>query len=448
MIPPEVAYARNGGVHIAYQTVGDGPRDLLLAQGLFSHLDHQWELPAYADFLRRLASFARLVMFDPRGSGLSDRALDLPPLEDQMDDVSAVLAAAGSDRPVLVGMSQSGLMAMLYAATYPDRVSGLVLYGAYPTAVRDADFPWGRSSAWLDEWARVLDEGWGTGATLAHVAPTALADPAFRRWWARFERLASSPGSAVAFATIYGRMDVREVLASIRVPTLVLQRRDDVYRAAAIGRYLADRIDGAQLVLLEGVDHLPYVGDADAIATEIQAFVTGVRPPRQGNRVLATVLFTDIVGSTERAAALGDSAWADLLRRHHSIVREAIARHRGREIDTAGDGFLATFDGPARAVRAALEARDSLAGLDIAIRAGVHTGEVELDGGEVRGLAVHIGSRISALARAGEVLVSGTARDLAVGSDLEFEDRGRQALKGIPGDWAVFSAAARASNHS
>jgi len=262
----EVAYARNGELHIAYQVVGSGKHDLLLAQGIFSHLDHQWELPSYAGFLRRLASFSRLIMLDPRGSGLSDRGLELPPLEDQMDDVTAVLDAARSERPVLVGVSQSGLMAMLYAATFPDRVSGLVLYGAYPVTLRDAEYPWGRSEAWLQEWIRTLDEGWGTGATLAQVAPSGVVDPAFRHWWAMFERMSSSPGSAVAFARTYSYLDLRKVLPSIRVPTLILQRRNDVYRDAAIGRYLASQIQGAEYVELEGVDHLAYVGDSEADA--------------------------------------------------------------------------------------------------------------------------------------------------------------------------------------
>ena len=442
MDTPDVAYARNGDVHIAYQVVGDGPHDILLAQGIFSHLDHQWELPAYAAFLQRLASFGRLIMLDPRGCGLSDRALTLPPLEEQMDDLTAVLDAARSERPVLLGISQSGAMAMLYAATYPERAAGLVLYGAYPAALRDPTFPWGRSTAWLEEWTRLLDEVWGTGATLSQVAPSRVADPSFRRWWARLERLASSPGSAVAFARIYGRMDVRQVLPTIRVPTLVLQRRDDVFRPAAIGRYLADHIAGSRYVELDGVDHLPYVGDMESIAVEIEAFVTGTKAARGSNRVLATVLFTDIAGSTERAATLGDRAWADLLNRHHEIMRASIVRFRGREVDTAGDGFFATFDGPARAIRAALAAQAGMAEFGVQIRAGVHTGEVELDQDHVRGLAVHIGARIGALAAADEVLVSGTVRDLSVGSDLLFDDRGVHALKGIPGEWPIFAVAA------
>ncbi len=313
-----------------------------------------------------------------------------------------------------------------------------MLYAAYPTALRDATFPWARTEAWLEEW--VLDEGWGSGATLAQVAPTRLADPAFRRWWTRFERLASSPGSAVAFARAYGRMDVRDVLSTIQVPTLVLQRRDDVYRTAAIGRYLAEHIPGARYVELEGVDHPPYLGDSESVSAEVEAFVTGARTARATDRVLATVLFTDLVGSTERAAALGDRAWAELLTKHHEIVRRAIAQHRGREVDTAGDGFFAVFDGPARAIRSALAARDELATIGLTIRAGVHSAEVELDGDTVRGLAVHIGARIAAAASGGEVLVSSTVRDLAVGSDIAFVDRGTHALKGVPGERRLYAA--------
>jgi pimeloyl-ACP methyl ester carboxylesterase len=436
---PETRYVKVGEVHIAYQTVGEGPVDLVYVPGIFSHLDYQWEEPSNARFLRRFAEFSRLIMFDPRGVGLSDRAPELPILEEQMDDLRAVLDATGSERPALLGVSQGGPMAILFAATHPGRTSALVLFGAYAAVRADADYPWGRSPEWLAEFTRQLDESWGTGSFLTQVAPTRAEDESFRRWWGRLERFAASPGNALAFARMNIQTDIRHVLPVIGVPTLLLQRRGDVYRNPGNARYLADHIPGSKLVELPGIDHLPFVGDSDAIVEEIQEFLIGVRRAAEPERVLATVLFTDVVGSTEKAAALGDRRWRDLLDEHNAAVRRELERFRGREVDVAGDGFLATFDGPARAIRCAVAVREAVRPIGIDLRAGLHSGEVDLAGEGVRGIAVHIGARVARLARPGEVLVSSTVKDLVVGSGIEFEARGIHELKGVPGEWQLFA---------
>jgi class 3 adenylate cyclase len=435
---PVTRYARNGDAHIAYQVFGSGP-DILLLPGIFTNLDRQWDEPGYAAFLERLASFARVTAVDLRGTGLSDRAYELPQPEELVDDVTAVLAAVGIERATIAGFSQGGQPALLYAATYPRRVDGLILYAAYASARREDDYPWGRSDAWTAEWLRLLDEEWGTGAFLPLVAPTRAADPRFRAWWTRFERAANSPAGAMAFARVYGSVDVRHLLPTIAAPTLVLQRRDDVYRAAGQAAYIADRIGGAALVELDGVDHLPYVGDWQSITDEIERFISGATRAPETDRVLATVMFTDIAGSTALAATLGDRRWRDAVERHNDIVRRAIDRYRGREIDTAGDGFFATYDGPARAIRCAGAIRDGVRELGIDVRIGLHTGEVEQVGTEVRGLAVHIGSRAMAVAEPGEIVATSTVRDLVVGSGISFSDRGRHELKGVPEPWQLYT---------
>lgn len=350
MQPPETRYAKAGEVHIAYQVVGDGPIDLVLIPGLWTHVEHQWEDPGFAHFLGRLASFTRLIVLDVRGAGLSDRALTLPPMEQQMDDVLAVMDATGSASAAFFGLSQAGPMAILFAASHPERTAALVLYATYARPQREDNYPWGRSAEWMADYDRLIDQEWGSGVFLSQVAPSRVADEQFRQWWSRYERLSYGPGNALAYFHMNSEVDVRAVLPTIRVPTLVLQQRDDVYREPGHSRYLADHIPEAKLVELPGVDHLPYLGDSDAILDEVQEFLTGVRPPPEHDRVLATVLFTDSVKSTERASALGDRAWSELLARHRVLVRQELNRFRGREIDTAGDGFLATFDGPARAV--------------------------------------------------------------------------------------------------
>ncbi len=442
MQSPESRYVKTrDGVHLAYQVVGEGPLDLVFLPGLFTHLEYQWEEPSSAKFLERLAAFSRLILFDPRGTGLSDRAPELPIADHQMDDVNAVLDVIGSERAALLGLSQGGPMAALYAATYPQRVSALILYGSYPSARVRPDFPWGRSAEWLEDYARTLDQAWGMGALLPTMAPSRADDPAFRDWWARYERLSSAPGNALAYYRMNVQTDVRHVLPTIRLPTLLLHRRDDAFRPIETSRYMAEQIPDAKLVELEGVDHLPFVGDSQAVVDEIQEFLTGVRSPPESDRVLATVLFTDIVGSTQRVAELGDREWTDLLERHHRVVRRHLQRFRGRDVDTAGDGFLATFDGPARAIKCAVAIGEEIRELGMEIRAGLHTGEVELVGSDVRGIAVHIGARVAALAGPGEVLVSNTVRDLVAGSGIDFEDRGSHTLKGVPGEWEVLAVA-------
>jgi pimeloyl-ACP methyl ester carboxylesterase len=438
-VTPETRYAKSGDVHIAYQVVGDGPIDLVFIPGLFTHVEHQWEEPNFARFLGRLASFSRLIIFDARGAGLSDQAPELPPMEEQMDDLLAVLDAVGSSSAVIFGLSQAGPMAILFAASHPERTRAIVLYGSYASPRRQDGYPWGRSAEWMEDYGRQIDRDWGSGVFLEQVAASRLNDEPFRRWWGKYERLSHGPGNALAYFRMNAQIDVRAVLPSIQVPTLVLQRRGDVYRDPGHARYLAENIPGAKLVELDGIDHLPYLGDADAIVDEVEEFLTGVRPPPERDRVLATVLFTDIVGSTQHASALGDRAWRELLERHHSLIRGELNRYRGREIDTAGDGFLAMFDGPARAVRCASAIVAAMPGIGLEVRAGVHTGEVELMGAGLGGIAVHIGARVAALAQAGEVLVSGTVRDLVAGSGIEFADRGEVALKGVPGQWRLFS---------
>jgi class 3 adenylate cyclase len=411
----------------------------VLIPGLFTHVEHQWEEPSFARFLNRLASFSRLIVFDARGAGLSDQAPELPPMEEQVDDLVAVLDAVGSSSAAIFGLSQAGPMAILFAASHPERTRAIVLYGSYASPRQREGYPWGRSPEWMDAFVRQVDQAWGSGVFLPEVAPSRVDDEPFRRWWGKYERLSHGPGNALAYFRMNAQIDVRAILGTIQVPTLVLQRDGDTYRDPGHARYLAGNIPGAKLVELAGTDHLPYLGDADAILDEVEEFLTGVRPPPERERVLATVLFTDIVGSTERASILGDRAWKELLARHHAVVREELARYRGREIDTAGDGFLATFDGPARAVRCAKAIVAAMPGIGLEVRAGVHTGEIELIGPGVGGIAVHIGARVAALAGPSEVLVSGTVHDLVAGSGIEFENRGEASLKGVPGRWRLFA---------
>ena len=436
---PETRYARSGDVNIAYQVVGRAPRDLVLVPGWVSNIEVFWEDPRVARFLGRLAAFARLILFDKRGTGLSDRAGDPPTLEQRMDDVRAVMDAVGSERAALCGYSEGGVMCALFAATYPARTTALVMHGSYARLTPAPEHPWGRTpeaqQAWLEECRR----GWGGPVGLELRAPSLAHDEQARQWWARFLRLSASPAAAVALSRMNYEIDIRHVLPAIRVPTLILHSRNDRTIDPESGRYLAAHIPGARYVDLAGIDHLPWGDDADAILDEIEEFLTGVRHGPEPERVLATVLFTDIVNATERAAALGDRRWRDLLDGHHARVRRELARFRGREIDTAGDGFLAAFDGPARAVRCAAAVRDQVRGLGLEVRAGLHTGECEVMGPKLGGLAVHIGARIAALAAPSEVLVSSTVRDLVAGSGLRFRDRGRHALKGVPGEWQLFA---------
>lgn len=432
-------YADSHGVKIAYQVHGEGELTLVFVPGFVSHVEVVWEDPSAARFLRRLASFARLVIFDKRGQGLSDRPGDPPTLEESMDDLGAVMEAATCERAAILGISEGGPMSMLFAATYPDRVFSLVLYGTYARMVNAPDFPLGIREDVLDRWGEMVQREWGGPTGLRHWAPSMLGDSAFEGWWARLLRQGTSPAGAIALMDLYRELDVRPVLSSIDVPTLVLHRDDDRIVLPRQGRFLAERIAGARYVELPGTDHLAWTDDQDALLDEVEEFLTGSRRAREPERSLATILFTDIVASTERAAELGDRAWRDLLARHDAIVRRQLAIHRGREVKTLGDGFLATFDGPARAIRCATAIREELAEIGVAVRAGIHTGEIELIGEDVGGMAVNIGARIGALAGPGEVLVSSTVRELVVGSGLEFGERGTHALKGAPGEWRLYA---------
>lgn len=433
---PDTHYARSGDVRIAYQVVGRGPFDLVFVPGFISNLDHYWEEPTLARFLTRLGSFSRLILFDKRGTGLSDRIGNLPTLEERMDDVRAVMDAVGSQAAALFGISEGGAMSMLFAASYPARTRALVLYGTY-----------GHFSSWVlppEKFATFLDlidKSWGTGESLKNFAPGKLGDDAFKRWWARFERLGASPSAVIALMQMNNEIDVRHIAPAIRVPTLVLHRADDPRVSVEAGRFLGKSIPDAKYVELPGSDHLAWAGDVDRLADEIEEFLTGSRAQVEPERVLATVLFTDIVNSTKRALELGDRRWRTLLNQHDAAVRAELARHRGREVKTLGDGFLATFDGPARAVRCAAAITEAVRTMGLTVRSGVHTGEVELQGDDISGVAVHIAARIAALAAADEVLVSTTVRDLVAGSNLRFSDKGTQRLKGLPEEVRLFAVA-------
>jgi pimeloyl-ACP methyl ester carboxylesterase len=446
---PETRFAVSGDAHIAYQVVGAGPRDLVYVPGWVSNVALSWDEPLYARFLTRLTTFTRLILFDKRGTGLSDRipGEGVPTLEQRMDDVRAVLDAVGSERSALFGVSEGGPMCALFAATYPDRTEALVTYGSYARRQRAPDYPWGQSEADLAASLREIEEGWGGPVGRAARAPSAAHDERFMRFWSSYLVQSASPQAALTLARMNAEIDVRPILPAIRVPTLILHRTGDRIVRTEEARYLAEHIPDARLVLIAGDDHLPWVGDQDAVLDEIEEGLTGIRRGPELNRVLATVLFTDIVDSTKRAAELGDSRWKQLLHAHDEIVRAELARFRGIEVKTTGDGFLAIFDGPARAVGCAQAITEAVRRLGIDVRAGCHTGEIEHVPGDVTGLAVHIGARVSALAAAGEVLVSSTVKDLVVGSGLSFEDRGSHGLKGVPDRWHLFAVAGgRASN--
>ena len=441
---PETKYAKSGTLHIAYQIVGDGPLDLVFVHGWISHIEHLWEEPSLARFLRRLASFSRLILLDKRGTGLSDPVpLDeLPTLEQRMDDVRAVMDAAGSQRAALFGTSEAGALNLLFAATHPQRIAALILLNSYARLAWSADYAFGIPADAAESLLRGIEEGWGKGVAFEALVASQSDNESMRRWWARYQRLAASPGAAVTLLRRAFDTDARAVLPAITVPTLILHRAGDPFTGAEHGRYLADHIPGARYVELSGVDHLFFAEDADPLAAEVQEFLTGVRDAGEADRVLATVLFVDIVGSTEHAVRLGDRRWHDLLDAYYRVVRPELARFRGREIDSSGDGVFATFDGPARAIRCACALRTAVHGLGLAVRVGVHTGECEVIGPKIGGLAVHIGARVTAAAEVDDVFVSSTVKDLVAGSGIRFEDRGTHALKGVPGEWRLFAVAA------
>jgi len=436
---PQTRYAKApDGTSIAYQVLGDGPVDLVYAAGIWSNVELMWDDPDWAHFLERLASFCRLTVFDMRGVGLSDRGPDRPTIELQRDDIAAVMDAVGIEDAVVFAGARAGTMAMLFAATHPDRTKALIVYAPVAKIVATPDFPFGKSTdeqeAFFERFVREV----GTGRNLKLQAPSRAEDERFVVWWARFERLVASPSAYEELARIFTDVDVRHALPAIHVPTLVIHRKGDRIVSSDQVRYVADQIEGAVLVELPGVDHIPFVGDGDAIVDEVEEFVTGARPAPGADRVLATVLFTDIVGSTERQAALGDEGWKRLLRRHHAEVREQLTRFRGLEQDTAGDGFYVRFDGPARAIGCAQEIVRAVRPLGIEVRTGVHTGECEIVEGKCSGLSVSIGARVMAHAGPSEVLTSQTVKDLTAGSGLKFEDAGEHELKGVPGRWHLY----------
>jgi pimeloyl-ACP methyl ester carboxylesterase/class 3 adenylate cyclase len=425
---------------VAYQVLGDGPVDLIAVAELLSHCEHRWEEPGLTRSLSRLTSFSRLILFDKRGTGLSDPvAVDhLPSLEERAQDLAGVLDAVGVEHAAVAGFSEGGVDAMFFAATRPERVSSLVLYGAWPRFFADDSYPAGWDRAMLEALTEGVLTAWGQGRLLPLVAPSVTDDERLVSWWAGYERLAASPGVAAAFLRIALDVDVRTVLPAITVPTLVVHRRDDVFSPVAHGRYLAAHIAGATYVELEGRDHPFFIGDDDSVIDAIEEHITGTRPAPRQDRVLATALFVDIVGSTDRVAAIGDRAWANLLEAHHTLVRRQLERFAGREIDTAGDGVFAAFDGPARAVACGCAIRDASRGLGLEVRAGLHTGECELIGGKIGGLTVHIAARVAAQAEPNEVLVSRTIKDLSAGSGIRFEDRGTHVLKGVNEAWQLY----------
>src|SRR5436190_2300331 len=444
MSSPPTQYAKSGDTSIAYHVVGEGPIGLGLLLGFATHLGLQWESPPFSRFFGRIGSFARLIVFDKRGTGLSDPVTEVPTLEERVDDVRAVMDAAASERAALYGISEGGPMSVMFAATHPDRVTALVLYGAMGRTTEAPDYPWASPAEALRESAaEFIAPYWGQHAEgmVELFAPSLAGDPQAVEFTARFERSAASPAMVQQIFEMFLDIDVRDILPTIHVPTLVLHRRGDRVVNRRAGEELAAQIPGARYVELPGIDHLPWAGDSESVLGEIEEFLTGARSVPELDRVLATVMFTDIVGSTERAGELGDARWREVLATHQAAVRRDLSRFRGREVKTLGDGCLATFDGPARAIQCGEAIADGARSLGLEVRVGLHCGEVEMMDGDVGGIAVHIAARVGALAGAGEVLVSSTVKDLVAGSGIRFEDRGSQHLKGISDEWRLFAAA-------
>ncbi len=441
---PQTRYARSGDLHIAYLVAGQGPLDLVYVPTWISQAEHYWEEPSVANYFRRLASFSRLIMFDRRGTGMSDPVPRAPTLEEQMDDVVAVMDAAGSERAAVLALLEAGAMAAMFAATHPDRTTALILYEAQPRMSWAPDYDWATKQE--DREAFIHGGGldaWGDGSRIAALAPSAADNPRLREWYGKLERLAASPGTAAEMMLMNGQVDVRAVLPTIKVPTLVMHRSGDKFIDIRHGRYLAEHIPGARLVELPGDEAMAFGGSSADELDEIEEFLTGARHTSRSERILATVMFSDIVDSTRRAAELGDRRWRELLSSIELEVGRELSRFRGRAVKTMGDGFLATFDGPARAIRCATAIRDQARNqFGLEVRTGLHTGEVEVIGDDVGGIAVHIGARVGSSAQAGEVLVSRTVKDLVVGSGISFEDRGERELRGVPGTWQLFAVAA------
>lgn len=437
---PTTRYVKSGDFNIAYQVFGEGDVDLVVVPGWVSHLELDLEDRHYGRFARRLASFSRLIRFDKRGTGLSDRVdpHNLPTLEERIDDVRAVMDGVGSERAALLGISEGGPMSILFSATHPDRTTALILFGTAATVGAGED-PTGISRRTLEDILRGVEEHWGGPVLVEIFCPSLADDPEYLDWYAKRLRMAASPGAAIGYLKMNLDLDVTDVLGSVRVPTLVMHRTGDRVVPLEAGRYLASNIPGARLLEFAGEDHVPWVGDNESVVGEIEELLTGIRQSTEDDRILATILFTDIVSSTEQAGRLGDREWKELLDRHDEITRRQVERFRGRVVKFTGDGVLATFDGPARAVRCAAALRDDLGNFGMDIRAGVHTGEIEVRGEDIGGIAVHVAQRICSTAGAREVVASSTVRDLVAGSGLTFDDRGLQDLRGLPNQWRAFS---------
>jgi pimeloyl-ACP methyl ester carboxylesterase len=420
---------------------GDGPIDIVMVPGFVSNVEHYWEMPNVPEMFGRLASFSRLILWDKRGTGLSDPVVGVPALEERIDDLKAVLDAVGSERTALWGISEGGPMSIMFAATYPERTTELILYGTAPRFSRAPDCDYGWPEDFVNGRLAEIEERWGEGALMEMFAPNYAGDPLATEVWSRYQRAGASPAMARRVLEALAEMDVREILPTVNVPTLILHRVDERVAAIEGARLMAEQIPNARLVELEGADHLPMLGDSAAIIDEMEEFLTGARRPREYDRVLSTVLFTDIVGSTARAAEVGDTRWRELLARHDAVVRRQLARFGGQEVKHTGDGFLATFDGPARGVRCATDIAEAVRVAGLEIRAGLHTGECELRPSDIGGMAVHIAARVMAHAGPGEVLTSSTVKDLVVGSGLSFADRGLHPLKGVPDPWRLYAVA-------
>lgn len=437
---PRTQYAKSGAVSVAYQVFGGGKVDLVYVPGWISDVEAAWDEPQLANFLRRLGSFARVMMFDKRGTGLSDRDVGYPTLEQRMDDVRAVMDAAGSERAVIFGSSEGGCMSCLFAATYPARTLALVLFGVFAKRSWSSDYPWAPTAEERGRWIDLIEHHWGELTDIADLAPSRANDPAFAEWFASMSRRAASPSSAVMLARTNTDIDVRAILPTIRVPTLVMHRKGDRDAKVEEAKYIADQIPGARLCVLEGEDHVVWCGDTDRVLAETQEFITGSRPAPAIDRVLATILATDIVGSTRHAGIMGDAAWTELLQRHNAVVRAEAERFRGVEINTAGDSFMIAFDGPARAVRCAFAIHAAVKELGLEVRAGLHTGECVVSGGAHSGIALHVAARIAAMAGPCETLASRTVKDLCTGSRLAFQSLGVFELKGLEDRWEICSA--------
>lgn len=439
---PSTRYARSGELNIAYQVVGDGPIDIVYVPGWVSNFDHTWENPRWARMFERLSGFARVILFDKRGTGLSDRNVGFPTLEQRMQDVQAVMDAAGSRRAVLMGTSEGSSMCMLFAATFPERTAGLVLYGSFARGLWAEDYPWAKTAEQVEEELAMIARDWGNAFDLSNAAPTLVGDRQVNEWFAAYLRNSASPQDAIALWRWNTEIDVRDILGSIHVPTLVLHRTGDRWLKVEEGRLVADGIAGAKFVEQPGNDHVIWGEGVDRTVDEIEEFLTGMRPLPASERVLLTVLFTDIVGSTSMAAELGDQRWRDLLRRHDELVRMELRRFNGVEVNTTGDGFLAAFQGPTKAIQCADAILKQAGKIGIAIRTALHTGECERREDDLSGIAVHLASRLLGLAGANEIIASQTVKDLVVGSGIAFDPRGEAELRGVPGTWQIFAARA------